>query len=323
MANRPLLSIIITSYTLERLKDIFELLDSIRAQTYPNIETIFVAERSRGLYERVKTYGEGKAVPNMMVVFNDGELGLSPARNLGIRHTNGDIIAFVDDDVVLFPDWAEEIVKAQEDDSVIGVTGPAFPLWEDESLQWLPEEFYWLISCIGWTGWTETRIVRGAFGANMAFKREAFDDGCLFSPNAGYARAGHHQPVSDDLEFSLRVRKRTGQAIIFSPGPRVWHRASKHRLSLGFVAARAHQIGCTRRIVRRYYADEFGPYEQEHQVLQSTFRLLLGIPKEFFTKPGLAWKKLSLIFVVLISIAVGYLVPVPLYPPIRQKGGAD
>lgn len=323
MVNRPLLSIVITSYTTERLEDIFELLDSIKTQTYPNLETIFIAERSRELHEEVKTYAEEKAIPNMMVVFNSGEPGVSVARNLGIKEARGDIVAFVDDDVVLFPDWTEGMVKAHEDDSIIGVTGPAFPLWEDESPQWLPEQFYWLISCTGWTGWSETRTVRGAFGSNMAFKREAFDDGCLFSVKAGYARSSHLQPVSDDIEFSLRVRKRTGRPIIFTPNARVWHKASKNRLSLGFAAARAYHIGHTRRIFKRYYANELGPFEQEHQVLKGVFRLLLSIPKEFLTKPRLAWKKLSLIIVVLISIAVGYLVPAPFYSPIEQKGGAN
>ncbi|PIU23188.1 MAG: hypothetical protein CO103_06750 [Chloroflexi bacterium CG_4_9_14_3_um_filter_45_9] len=67
--KKSFLSIIITSYTMERLKDICDLLDSIKSQTILNptqqtqgtqqtIEAIFVAGRSRELYERVKEYGE-------------------------------------------------------------------------------------------------------------------------------------------------------------------------------------------------------------------------------------------------------------------------
>ena len=41
--SQVLLSIVITSYTTERFKDIYELLDSIKVRTYPNIEVIFVA----------------------------------------------------------------------------------------------------------------------------------------------------------------------------------------------------------------------------------------------------------------------------------------
>lgn len=309
MAEQPLVSIVITSYTLDTLKDIAELLDSIKDQTYANIETIFVAERSQELYEEVKTYAKEEAIANMRVVFNNGEPGLSAARNLGIKHAKGDVIGFVDADAVLFPDWAEGIIKAYEDDDVIGVTGPAFPLWEDKPLDWLPEELYWLISCTAWTGWTETRRVRSAFGVNMAFRREAFEDGCLFSHEAGYARGQHHQPVADDLEFSLRLRRRTGRPFVFSPDTRVWHRASEHRLSLRFVAARAHQVGRTRRIIGRYYAPELGPPEQEQRVVKGILRLWLGLPKEFVTKPTQAWKRLRLTFVLVVSLAAGRWIP--------------
>ena len=40
----PLLSIVTTSYSEKRLKDIFKLLDSISAQTYPNIEITLVID---------------------------------------------------------------------------------------------------------------------------------------------------------------------------------------------------------------------------------------------------------------------------------------
>ena len=134
MPEKPSLSLVVTAYTVERLKDIFELIDSIKAQSYPDIETVFVAERSDALFDSVRDYMNEKAIPKARVVFNRGERGLSAARNLGIREASGDIIAFVDDDVVLFPNWAEEMVKTYDDDSVIGVTGPAFPLWEQESM---------------------------------------------------------------------------------------------------------------------------------------------------------------------------------------------
>jgi len=78
----------------------------------------------------------------LKVILNDGKYGLSTARNVGIKHANGDIIVFVDDDVLLCPDWAEKMVEAYKDNAIIGVTGPAFPLWEDASMAWFPKEFY-------------------------------------------------------------------------------------------------------------------------------------------------------------------------------------
>ena len=54
MTDSHLLSIIITAYTAERLADIYELLISIKNQTYVNTETIFVVERSKQLLERIR-----------------------------------------------------------------------------------------------------------------------------------------------------------------------------------------------------------------------------------------------------------------------------
>ncbi|HAS05098.1 MAG TPA: hypothetical protein DCR71_05040, partial [Dehalococcoidia bacterium] len=225
----------------------------------------------------------------------------------------GEIIAFVDDDVVLFPDWAEEMAKAFDNDTIIGATGSAFPLWENNSLKWLPEEFYWLISCTAWTGWQEKKKIRGAFGANMAFKREAFSNGCQFSPTAGFSDGHRDKPISEDIEFSLRIKKLTKKDIIFAPRVQVWHRVIAKRLSFRFIVQRSHHIGSTRRIIRKYYSDEFGSLEQENQVLKSVFKRVVNMPKTLLVNPTVTFKQLYLVVIILTSSAIGYLIPIPSY----------
>ncbi len=333
-SSQPLLSIIITSYTIERLNDTYELLDSIEAQTYPNIETIFVAERSQELYEKVKRRLEeilGDSMetrsdsietldqsPNLneslpisrhvsfKVIFNHGEPGLSAARNVGIKQAKGDIIAFVDDDVALFPDWAEEMVKTYGDDSIIGVTGPAFPLWEDESMSWFPEEFYWIISCTAWCDWSEKTEVRNAWGMNMSFKAEAFQKCGAFLNEFGF----HKGPMAEDNEFSLRVRAKTGKNIVYCPSVRLWHRVHNYRLSQRFIKERAYWIGYSRRMLKKTFPKtEAGEdlLSQEHQLLKRIFtRLFPNIVKTFFTNPIIAWRKLSVTITALFFVAIGY-----------------
>lgn len=306
MAKQPLLSIIITSYTPERMRDIFELLGNVKAQTYSNIETIFVAERSVELLNKVRSYASEKDVLNLKVIFNDGETGLSAARNLGIKEAKGDIIAFVDDDALLFPDWAEEMVKVYEDDAVIGVTGPALPLWEDESMSWFPEEFYWIISCTAWCDWHEVREVRNAWGMNMSFRRVAFEQYGLFSNEFGF----HKGPMAEDNEFSLRVRAKTGKSILYYPSIRIWHRVHKYRVSQRFIKDRAYWIGHSRRMLKRLYPKaEKGKdlLSQEHQLLKRIFtRLFPNIVKAFFTSPIMAWRKLRVTVTALTFVTLGY-----------------
>jgi glycosyltransferase involved in cell wall biosynthesis len=186
VTDNPLFSIIITSYTAERLNDIYELLNSIKEQTYLHTEIIFIVERSKDLMDKIHSFGVGNNIPNLNVLFYEAERGLSAARNVGIKQANGDIIAFVDDDVLLYPDWAEKMVKAYKDDAIIGVTGPAFPLWEDTSMDWFPKEFYWIISCTAWDAEDHIKEVRNAWGMNMSFKREAFKKAEVFSNEFGF-----------------------------------------------------------------------------------------------------------------------------------------
>ncbi len=82
-------SIVTTGYTLDRLKDITELLDSINAQTYKNTETLIVAERSVELADSIKKYIADKGYANMRVLFNEGEWGSYPSRNLAIGEAGG------------------------------------------------------------------------------------------------------------------------------------------------------------------------------------------------------------------------------------------
>lgn len=314
MAEQALFSIVITSYTVNRLKDIFELLDSIEAQTYPNIEAIFVVERSKELLDEIKRYTYEKAIPNIRVAFNTGEPGLSAARNLGLKQAQGDVIAFVDDDALLFPDWAEAMVKTYEDNSIIGVTGPILPLWKDQQMDWFPDELDWILSCSNFSGITERSEVRNVWGANMSFKKEAFDSGGLFLTHLGAkggGESGKHELVGDETEFSIRVRSRTGKRILYNPDAKVWHKAYKYRVTTMFIARRAYWEGYTKAMFNRIYQNKNGDekvLDVEHQLLQ---RILTGlfpsILRGFFENPAIAWRRFWVTTIALTLVASGYL----------------
>jgi len=314
VAKMPLLSIIVTSYTMGRLSDIYELLDSIRAQTYTNVETILVAERSRELYDRIKAYTQEKSIPNPKVIFNDGELGLSAARNLGIKHAEGDIIAFIDDDVLPFSDWAEEIVKTYQDSSVIGATGPILPLWKDEPMDWFPSQFDWILSCSSFSGITEKRAVRNVWGTNMSFRREAFDLSGLFlthlGAKGGGGGLGKQDFAGEETEFSIRLRRITGKSIIYNPNIRVYSKVYKYRATPTFIAKRAYSEGYTKAMFNRTYRDNANSEKLlsvEYQLLGRIFtELFPDIFKRFFTNPIIAWRKFSVTIIALSFVALGY-----------------
>jgi glycosyltransferase involved in cell wall biosynthesis len=301
---------------MDRLKDIIDLLDSVKVQAYPNIETVFIAERSRELFERVKDYAQEKDIGRMIAVFNDSEPGASAARNMGIKQANGEIIAFVDDDAILFPDWAEEMVKTYENDSIIGVTGLSYPLWECSAANWLPEEFHWLISCTGWSRCTEITDARNIWLQNASFRREAFklagyidlDLGPKDGVQGFKGREFKEGIISEEVELSLRVKKATGKRIVCNPHVKIRHKVYNNRLKLNYIARWAYWTGFTKHKTKRLYPQaDADVLSQEHELLVRIItKLLPGILKRFFYNPAIACRQFFVTIIALFFVALGY-----------------
>ena len=312
--NLPKISIISTSYTMDRFRDIIELLDSIQSQTYRNIEAIFVAERSPELAKSIRDYAQEKAYANVLVLYNEGEWGLSSARNLGIRQASGKILAFVDDDALLFPDWAEETARAYgKDNSIIGLTGPILPLWEDESMSWFPREFYWIFSCTYWD-WTKPTEVRNGYATNISFQREAFDQCGLFKTSLGikgYGKSGWQGVGGEETEFSLRVKHQTGKRIVYHPNIKVKHKVYRYRHSSNFIRKRAYWEGYAKAMFNKLYHSEDKGGEvlsTEHELLHRIFfKSMPNSLKLLFSQPVVALRQLWVTILVLASVAAGYL----------------
>ncbi|MHA2065097.1 MAG: glycosyltransferase [Candidatus Thorarchaeota archaeon] len=307
------ISIVTTSYTIDRLKDITELLDSIQAQTYRNIETVFVADRSPELADLVRQYIDKSGYPNMRVLHNEGKQGVSSARNLAIREVKGNIVAFVDDDAILLPDWAEETVNTYyEDTSAIGVTGPILPLSDEDSMSWFPRELYWIISCTYWD-MTEKTEVRNGYGTNISFRREVFDAGDLFNTALGVrgrGESGWQGPGAEEVEFSLRVKRKTSKHIIYNPRVKVSHKAYRYRFTTKFIAKRAYWEGHSKAMLNRWYNSEDGEavLSTEREILRRIlFRLVPRTFGRLFYRPLTALRRLWVVALVLSCVAGGYL----------------
>jgi len=306
------LSIIITSYSDRRLSNIFQLLKTIKAQTYQGIETIFVVEGSQILYDKVRAFAEEQEIPNIKVLFYNSKTGLSVARNLGTKEARGDIVAFVDDDVLLFPNWALEIVKTYQDHSIVGVTGPAIPLWDTRRPDWFPKDFEWLVGGTAWYEHIRLVDVRNAWGMNMSFRRKALIDSDGFQSNFGLCnvrRSSWRDPPSEDVDLSFRIKSKTGSRIVYNPMVRVNHSVSAEKLKLTFLFKRALSVGYQRRMIKKLYEksqkDDVLIFEHTllNQILARLFPTLLV---EFFKKPKVTLHRVSIVLVVLLFVGLGY-----------------
>ena len=323
LKTNPLLSIIATSYSRERLEDIYNLVDSIEAQTYKNIELMFVVQGSVEFYNRIRIYIDTKKIAQVNVIFNEKNPGASSSRNMGIRQAKGELIAIVDDDVVLSPDWAEEMAKTYQDESITGVTGPALPHWEDESMSWFPDEFSWLWGGTLWGDWGDKiSEIENVGGMNCSFRREAFDKAggyltCLKTLQEG----GWFQPTGEEVEFSLRVRQITGKRIVFNPRVKVYHKVYKSRFRIRVIAKRSFRMGYLKHMARNIYPHgkhaESAPRAECVLIKRIFNRLLPQIFKGFFTHPFIAWRKLTVCIISVLFAGLGYILYV--FKPFKMQ----
>jgi len=107
MIATPLVTVIIPTYNRRRW--IGECLDSIRAQTYPHIETLVIDDCSSDGTADWLASDPKYAFAQVHVQPRNG--GASEARNTGIRIASGDLIVFIDSDDLLASHHVEKAVE--------------------------------------------------------------------------------------------------------------------------------------------------------------------------------------------------------------------
>lgn len=122
-----MISIIIPCYNAEAYLE--ECFKSIKAQTYKELEVIFIddgsSDSSWALLEGIRQDN-----PEMAITLyrNKQNQGVSVARNIGIRAASGDYMTFVDADDHLAPQFLERLLQGKKrgDMSVVGIGGAGF-----------------------------------------------------------------------------------------------------------------------------------------------------------------------------------------------------
>jgi glucosyl-dolichyl phosphate glucuronosyltransferase len=233
-------SVIVCAYTEERWPQIDMALGSVARQTVPPCQVIVVADNSTALYKRLDA-----EYPDFDVVYNEFQPGLSGARNTGVKHAAGEVVVFLDDDARAERDWIEKLLTPYKDESVVGVGGLVLADWGSMSRPiWLPDEFLWVVGC-SYKGLPETRAwIRNPIGANMSFRRSAFDRAGLFNPAIG-RNAGDARPRGcEETEFSIRLLEMwPGSHIIYEPGAVVHHHVDRSRRTWRYFLGRCFAEG--------------------------------------------------------------------------------
>lgn len=172
--------------------------------------------------------------PIVKVYRNQFELGLSGSRNIGVKISKGDVIAFIDDDAIADVDWIKNIERAFQEHNVDIVGGPVLPLFLLKPPKWFDVKRFGL--CIGINQKDEI------IGCNFIVKRSVFEKIGFFNENLG--RKYKKLLSGEEIEFFKRANY-TKLKILFIPDIKVYHIVHPHRLTFHYLMKRTWWEGVT------------------------------------------------------------------------------
>jgi glycosyltransferase involved in cell wall biosynthesis len=222
-----MLAISVVICTKDRLNDLNECVRSIIRQSITPLELVIVDVSSTELVEQYVKELQ-RRVPWVCRYIKQTSGGLTHARNLGVERCAGDVILFLDDDVILDSEYLRNIEENYKGDNELGgVQGliqleRSTPFWRFFHYAFLldsPRKGKVLSS--GFSTYPEAAVrmyVETLTGCNMSYRSWIFQS---FSFDESFTGYGY----IEDQDFSYRVGKK--YHLLLEPRAKLIHKVSQ------------------------------------------------------------------------------------------------
>lgn len=237
------LSLVIATYN--RAEQLLVTLDSVRRQHHASQEwECIIVDNNSGddTRSRVAEFIEQYAEFNFRYLFEPSQ-GLSYARNAGIRHAVGDIVAFIDDDERIVEEFVGAYIELFDTHSdamaaggkIIAEYPAGRPRWMSKYAEQPianPMDFGSEVSLF-----PSSRIPGGG---NMAMRRSLFDRVGLFDTTLG--RSGKSLIGGEESDLFERI-KAGGYACYYVPRAVMYHIIPAEKLTLSYFRRLSYNTG--------------------------------------------------------------------------------
>lgn len=238
--------------TRNRCIDLAECLESVFSQSVSPSEYEVIVIDNGSTDGTRKLCDELRDIYSNMSYYYDANPGLHVGRNTGIQKSNGDVLAFLDDDVIVSPTWMKGIIfgfGTSEEIALIG--GNDAPLFQGDVPDWINKLFVLdkksncrlLVdySCIEFGGTNREIDPYYVFGCNFAVRKEIVLKAGGFCPD-GMPKEFAKYRGSGESYISEFVKENGYEAWFFSDVS-VEHKVSKERMNIEYIKGIAYRSG--------------------------------------------------------------------------------
>ncbi|MBU0995215.1 MAG: glycosyltransferase [Proteobacteria bacterium] len=227
------LSISLIICTRNRVQDLRDCFDSVIHQTH-SVDEIIIVDSSDNLLTR-ELSEDYKTRTDISLKYIHTSPGLTKQRNIGIRMAHGDIVTFLDDDVILESNYFKEIINAFcSSTNIVAVGGN---ITNSSTLRGSKKLFFTMfllerendekgyiqksgfVNNLAYNTITKMTETKTLSGCNYSFRKEILDDHLFDEFFDGYG-------LSEDVEFSYRVSKGKGNKMVITPFAKLIHKES-------------------------------------------------------------------------------------------------
>jgi glycosyltransferase involved in cell wall biosynthesis len=114
---------------------VIKTLESIKNQSYENIEIIVVDDKScDNSVEKIKEFAQKHTEIPIKLVEHAENIGQAAAMQTGLKYAKGTFVCFVDSDDILVKDYAKTLLRVHLSSSVAFVSGQLIEIGEDDEI---------------------------------------------------------------------------------------------------------------------------------------------------------------------------------------------
>lgn len=247
MPERIIISAVICSYN--RARFIIDAIESVFNQDFDkNLMEVIVVDNnsSDNTIDLLSNYKLKHPEYNFNY-FIEKQQGVAHARTRCAKEAKGNFIAYLDDDSKAQKNWLKNIVDFFDNHpEVYSIGGKITPYFLTSIPNWYSKYFFGLVGKFDQgVQIKELNRQRYPCGANMAFRKEVFQEIGYFNTSLG--RSGTGLVATEEKDIYLRILKH-GKRVFYLPDVEVMHAVESNKFDKNYVRKHSMGIGAGERL---------------------------------------------------------------------------